>query len=34
MNNKVDEIQMTESNKFSAVNHEEPEFLDSDYDKN
>ena len=34
INNVVDEIQMTESKKLSAVNHKSPEFLEIDYDKN
>ena len=29
----VDENQMTESKKISAMNHETPEFLESDYDE-
>ena len=30
----VDELQMVESKKVSAVNHETAEFLENDYDAN
>ena len=32
--NVVDEIRTIESKKVSAVNHEAPEYLESDYDNN
>ena len=34
INNVVDEIQITESKKVSAVNHDAPEVLESDYNEN
>ena len=34
INNVVDELRMVESKKVSAVNHEAPEFLESEYYEN
>ena len=34
INNMVDDIQMDESKKVSAVNHNAPEFLENDYGEN
>ena len=34
INNIVDELCMVESKNVSAVNHEAPEFLESDYNEN